>query len=81
MGVIYQEAKHVLCWIGADLDGIAHRCFELVEDAAQQIVERWDTEVSTIDALYKLKLSGSDNVESWQTFKRLFERPWFGRLW
>lgn len=81
MGVIYQEAKRVLCWIGLDPDGIGHRCFELVEDAAQQIAERWDTGVSTIDALYKLKLPGSDNVENWQTFKRLLGRAWFSRLW
>lgn len=81
MGVIYQEAKHVLCWINSDLDGIGHRCFELVEVAAQQIAEVWDTETSTMDALYKLKLPDSDNMESWLTFKRLLEQTWFSRLW
>jgi hypothetical protein len=62
MGVIYRGAKQVLCWIGPDDEEIRHMCFRFVEEAAEQNAERWDTEISAVDALYKLELPAADNV-------------------
>lgn len=82
MGSTYSKATSVIIWLGLE-DCQSSVAFNLINEVRLQIVKHGTFPVDLKNprgARIPLVLSEADRPE-WVAFRRLFTRPWFGRVW
>lgn len=71
MGLIYRKAEQVLIWLGEEADGSGE---------AMQLLERI-ADVDTPDEWAWASLENPSDLPKWQAVARLFDRPYWRRVW
>lgn len=82
MATIFHDARDVIVWLGHDEDGTAQDCFQLITETNTHL----DSQLSKygnkhdVPALVEPYPICSDRSR-WEKVKKLFQLPWFNRLW
>ncbi|KAI1339422.1 HET-domain-containing protein [Xylariaceae sp. FL0016] len=71
MGLIYRQAEQVLIWLGPHADG-SKGAMQLVARVSELGVDEDDVAASLADAAHRAR---------WEAVARLFDRPYWRRLW
>ncbi|KAI1417224.1 HET-domain-containing protein [Hypoxylon sp. FL1857] len=71
MGHIYRSAEQVLIWLGREADG-SKKAMQLIFSVADLYTEESDVAASLANEAYRAR---------WQDVARLFDRPYWRRVW
>ncbi|CAO2653288.1 Nn.00g026990.m01.CDS01 [Neocucurbitaria sp. VM-36] len=82
---IYSLASRVVVWLGPEADTSTNALSTLAHlgEQVENTQDRWFLPVPQCQqpSWYRAKLALPYGDETWQSITRLFERPWFQRLW
>jgi hypothetical protein len=93
MRKIYARARRVLVWLGPANDGEAERCRESIEEivrACRSASSKYPSRPSdyTVSSNFaelvqyaQIDLRKPRDSQFWHVVARLFDRPWFSRIW
>jgi hypothetical protein len=81
MGVIYQQAKKVIVWLGPELpeDFKAFNFMEAINPILREAGDR--TPLQTKEIIEKIEEDTSLPSDGWSHVDALFHRPYFSRIW
>jgi hypothetical protein len=82
MGIVYENAKGVLVWLGKDSEGIAEDCFNLIQDTNVYLNAQFERygEWGRIPNLTSQSSISTDRSR-WEKVLKLMNLTWFSRLW
>ncbi|KAF2123217.1 heterokaryon incompatibility protein-domain-containing protein [Lophiotrema nucula] len=81
MAMIYERANRVLVWLGKDVQDDARDAFALIKET-NQYFELGLTKYGHVDQVPTISPESSIlSIDRWLPLQKLFDQPWFSRVW
>jgi len=82
MGEVYENAREVVVWLGNDTDGVARRCFDLINKTKLYLLPLFEIHGPYVEQIPAIALpdalSGRSDLCK---IRDMLSLPWFKRVW